>query len=109
MPLEALRDRVTPAGLHYLLIHYDIPRVDGGAWRLRLGGLVRRPLTLSLDELRSRPAVTEIVTLECAGNGRALLEPHIVSQPWLLEAVATGEWRGARLVTLLDEAGLLDD
>jgi hypothetical protein len=28
MPLELLRDNVTPIGLHYLLIHYDIPHVD---------------------------------------------------------------------------------
>ena len=35
MPLEALRYDVTPPGLHYLLIHYDIPYVDPAAWRLR--------------------------------------------------------------------------
>ena len=34
MPLEALRYPVTPVGLHYLLIHYDIPAVDPAAWRL---------------------------------------------------------------------------
>ena len=32
--------------------------------------------------------------MECAGNGRARLEPHVVSQPWLLEAVGTAEWTG---------------
>ena len=44
MPLEALRWDVTPLGLHYLLIHYDIPAVDAGAWRLEVGGRVERPL-----------------------------------------------------------------
>src|SRR2546423_826771 len=44
MPLEALRDPITPLGLHYLLIHFDIPQVDAAAWRLRVGGLVERPL-----------------------------------------------------------------
>ena len=43
MPLEALRWPVTPLGLHYLLIHYDIPVVDAGAWRLEVGGRVERP------------------------------------------------------------------
>ena len=38
MPLEALRYPVTPVGLHYLLIHYDIPAVDPDAWRLTVGG-----------------------------------------------------------------------
>ena len=58
MPLEALRYDVTPAGLHYLLIHYDIPDVDAGAWRLEVGGRVDRPLELSLDDLRARPSAT---------------------------------------------------
>ena len=89
MPLEALRFPVTPVGLHYLLIHYDIPVVDPAGWRLGVGGCVGRELSLSLDELRSRPAVTLAVTLECAGNGRAQLSPRPVSQPWLLEAVGT--------------------
>jgi len=81
LPLEALRWDVTPVGLHYLLTHYDIPDVDAASWRLELGGLVERPLSLSLDELRARPAVEVAVTMECAGNGRALVEPRVVSQP----------------------------
>jgi sulfane dehydrogenase subunit SoxC len=109
MPLEALRYPITPVGLHYLLVHYDIPAVDPGAWRLELGGAVERPLSLSLAELRSMPAVTLPVTLECAGNGRALLAPRPLSQPWLTEAVGTGEWTGVPLRGLLERAGLRDD
>ena len=106
MPLEALRYDVTPPGLHYVLVHYDIPAVDPGTWRLEVGGAVRRPLSLSLDDLRSRPVVTRRVTLECAGNGRARLVPRPVSQPWLLEAVGTAEWTGTALAPLLHEAGI---
>src|ERR671914_2149513 len=58
MPLEALRYDVTPTGLHYLLIHFDIPAVDPETWRLRIGGAVRRALTLSLDDVHSRPRRT---------------------------------------------------
>ena len=58
MPLEALDWALTPIGLHYLLIHYDIPRVDARSWSMHIGGRVERPLELSLDELRSRPART---------------------------------------------------
>jgi DMSO/TMAO reductase YedYZ molybdopterin-dependent catalytic subunit len=105
MPLEALRYDVTPVGLHYLLIHFDVPDVPED-WRLRIGGLVERELSLSLDELRTRSAVRRIVTMECAGNGRARLEPHVVSQPWLAEAVGTGEWGGVELAPLLEEAGV---
>lgn len=106
MPLEALRYDLTPAGLHYLLIHWDIPAIDPAGWRLRVGGRVRRPLELTLDDVRARPRLTIPVTLECAGNGRARLDPRPVSQPWLVEAVGTAEWTGTPLAPLLADAGV---
>ena len=108
LPLEVLREPITPAGLHYLLIHYDIPAVDPQAFRLDVGGAVDRPLSLSLDDLRARERVSMPVTFECAGNGRALLTPRPVSQPWLTEAVGTAEWGGTPLQPLLREAGVRD-
>ncbi|MGC4787807.1 sulfite oxidase [Micromonospora sp. DT178] len=109
IPLEALRYDVTPAGLHYLLIHYDIPDVDPATHALTVAGAVDRPLTLDLAALRERPRVTRRVTLECAGNGRALLHPRPVSQPWLVEAVGNAEWTGTPLAPLLREAGIAAD
>ncbi|MER5449734.1 sulfite oxidase [Streptomyces sp. NPDC002764] len=107
LPLEALRYDVTPPGLHYVLTHYDIPYVpDDTAWRLSVTGRVHRPLQLDLADLRAFPQVTTRVTLECAGNGRALLTPRPVSQPWLVEAVGTAEWTGVPLRLLLAEAGV---
>jgi sulfane dehydrogenase subunit SoxC len=108
MPLEALAYDVTPVGMHYLLIHYDVPRVDAGDWRLEIDGAVKRPVSLSLDDLRGRANVTSAITFECAGNGRALLDPRPISQPWVLEAVGTGSWTGVPLVQLLGEAGIAD-
>jgi DMSO/TMAO reductase YedYZ molybdopterin-dependent catalytic subunit len=104
MPLEAMRADVTPAGMHYVLVHYDVPFVDEATHTVAFDGF-DRPLELGLDELRARPAVTMPVTFECAGNGRALFETRAVSQPWLLEAVGTGEWTGTPLAPLLREAG----
>jgi sulfane dehydrogenase subunit SoxC len=106
LPLEALRYDITPAGLHYLLIHYDIPAVDPAVFRLELGGSVETPLSLTLDDLRARDRVALPITFECAGNGRALLQPRPISQPWLTEAVGTAEWGGTPLKPLLDEAGV---
>ena len=106
MPLEAMRHEITPLGLHYLLVHYDIPVVDAATWRLRVGGRVERELELSLEDLRAREAVTQAITMECAGNGRAQLDPRPISQPWLAEAVGTAEWTGTPLAPLLAEAGL---
>lgn len=87
MPLEGLRYPITPTGMHYLLIHYDVPEVNIKKWRLKVGGLVSKPLSLTLDAIKKRPARTIAVTLECTGNGRALLSPRRISQPWLLEAI----------------------
>ena len=108
MPLEVLREPVTPVGLHYLLIHYDIPAVDANTWHLSVDGLIAHELSLSLDDLRALPAHEVVATMECAGNGRARLEPRPVSQPWLLEAVGTGRWRGARLQDVLERARVDD-
>ncbi|OLZ74569.1 sulfite oxidase [Streptomyces sp. IMTB 2501] len=106
LPLEALRHDVTPPGLHYVLTHYDIPYVpNAGAWRLAVDGQVCVPLDLSLADLLSFPQVTTRVTLECAGNGRALLTPRPLGQPWLVEAVGTADWTGVPLRLLLAEAG----
>jgi DMSO/TMAO reductase YedYZ molybdopterin-dependent catalytic subunit len=109
MPLEALRYPITPLGLHYLLIHFDIPFVDASTWELAVGGKVGRPLRLGLDDIKARPATTTAVTLECAGNGRARLSPRPLSQPWLGEAVGTAEWTGTALGPILAEAGPLGD
>ena len=109
MPLEALRYDLTPTGLHYLLIHWDIPDVDVSSWRLEVGGRVQRPLELSFADIRARPARTLPVTLECAGNGRARLTPRPLSVPWLSEAVGTAEWTGTPLWSVLEEAGFADD
>jgi sulfane dehydrogenase subunit SoxC len=105
MPLEGLQYDITPLGMHYLLIHFDIPHIEAAAWRLQIDGHVSRSLTLSLDDIRSRPRVTVPVTMECAGNGRARLAPRPRSQPWLEEAVGTGAWTGTPLAPILEEAG----
>jgi DMSO/TMAO reductase YedYZ molybdopterin-dependent catalytic subunit len=108
LPLEALRYDVTPPGLHYTLVHYDIPLLDPATWRLQIHGHVQRRLEFDLESLMAPPARTVRVTLECAGNGRARLKPRPISQPWLVEAVGTADWTGVPLSTLLDDAGVLD-
>jgi DMSO/TMAO reductase YedYZ molybdopterin-dependent catalytic subunit len=105
MPLEALRYDVTPAGLHYLLIHFDIP-AQGPDWTLAFRGSFDRPFEMGLKELESMPSKTQRVTMECAGNGRAQLSPRYPSVPWLEEGVSTAEWTGAPLAMLLARAGL---
>jgi sulfane dehydrogenase subunit SoxC len=106
MHLEGLRHDITPAGMHYLLIHFDVPEADDATWTLSVGGLVRKSLELSMIDLRSRPSLTMPVTMECAGNGRARLSPRPISQPWINEAIGTAEWIGTPLRPILEEAGI---
>jgi sulfane dehydrogenase subunit SoxC len=109
MPLEALRRDVTPPGLHYVLTHFDIPDIDPASWHLRISGAVERALELSMAALRKDPAITVPVTLECAGNGRSLLTPRPMSQPWVMEGVGTAHWTGVPLAYLLGKAGVLEN
>jgi len=106
MPLEGLRYPVTPTGMHYILVHFDVPQVDATNYSLEIGGLVERPLTLTLGGIKALPRVTAAVTMECAGNGRALMAPRPISQPWMSEAIGTAEWTGTPLAPILREAGL---
>ena len=47
VPLEALAHDVTPSSMHYLLVHFDVPHVDGAGWRLGIDGLVEYEMSLS--------------------------------------------------------------
>ncbi|HSJ26711.1 MAG TPA: sulfite oxidase [Acidimicrobiia bacterium] len=109
LPMEALDWEVTPIGLHYLLTHYDIPAVDPTRWTMAIDGAVEVPLVVDLDDLGRLPPRTHTVTLECAGNGRARLDPRPISQPWLFHAVGTARWSGVSVADLLAEVRPRDD
>ncbi|HEX9599409.1 MAG TPA: sulfite oxidase [Gaiellaceae bacterium] len=97
---------VMPNAQFYVRNHFQIPVLDLSAWRLNVGGLVERPLSLrfrDLHELRSQAAA---VTLECAGNGRSGFDPPIEGEQWNLGAVGTAEWTGVPLVEVLHRAGV---
>jgi DMSO/TMAO reductase YedYZ molybdopterin-dependent catalytic subunit len=108
MPLEGLAYDVTPLGMHYLLTHFDVSEISEDTWSLEIGGHVEHPQRLTLEEISSRPRSTQVVTMECAGNGRARIAGRMKSQPWLEEAVGTASWTGTALWGLLESAGVKD-
>jgi DMSO/TMAO reductase YedYZ molybdopterin-dependent catalytic subunit len=63
---------------------------------------VERPASFSLAELEGLPPAEVVATMECAGNGRARLDPRPISQPWLVEAVGTARWSGVALADVLE-------
>jgi len=97
---------VMPSAHFYVRNHFAVPNLDAAAWRLRVGGLVKRPLALGLEDLVNLPSRIETVTLECAGNGRAFLMPSVGGEQWGLGAVSTAEWTGTPLAGILDRAGV---
>ncbi|TMP97101.1 MAG: sulfite oxidase [Verrucomicrobia bacterium] len=97
---------VMPNAHFYVRNHFQIPNLDATTFRLTVGGLVERPLSLSLRDLHNLRSQTLIVTLECAGNGRALFHPPIEGEKWNLGAVSTAEWTGVPLAEVLDRAGV---
>jgi DMSO/TMAO reductase YedYZ molybdopterin-dependent catalytic subunit len=97
---------VMPNAHFYVRNHFQIPLLDSSTWQLSVGGLAERPLRLSLHDLRNMPSQTSVVTLECAGNGRFLVDPPVPGEQWRLGAVSTAEWTGVPLVEVLDRAGI---
>lgn len=97
---------VMPNAHFYVRNHFAVPLLDSSTFRLEVKGLVERPLSLDLHELGAMPSTSEVVTLECAGNGRSMMKPETPGEPWKLGAVSTAEWTGVPLVEILERAGL---
>src|SRR6201987_5233628 len=108
-PFDRIDSYLTPTELFYIRSHFPIPALERASYQLRIGGAVRRPFTLSYDELRSMPSETRVATLECAGNGRVFLVPQVRGAQWELGAVSNAEWTGVPLRALLERAGLEED
>ncbi len=90
----------------YVRNHFQIPVLDPTEFRLAVGGLVERPISLGLRDLQMMRSHTLVVTLECAGNGRTLFNPPVPGEKWNLGAVSTAEWTGVPLSEILDRVGV---
>ena len=110
-PAHLLDDEVTPTARHFIRNNGIAPsEMDPRTWRLRIDGLVHRPMDLSIEDIRNRfEVVTRRLTIECGGNGRAFFEPRVPGNQWSLGAVACSEWTGVRLADVLKAAGVKDN
>jgi DMSO/TMAO reductase YedYZ molybdopterin-dependent catalytic subunit len=105
-PLEQVDSYLTPVELFYVRSHFDAPVIDSTEYRLRVDGAVDEPCSFTYAQLREMPSETRVATLECAGNGRALLVPRVRGVQWELGAVGNAEWTGVPLGALLERARL---
>src|ERR1700730_12558839 len=85
-PFDRIDSYLTPTELFYIRSHFPTPHLDRASYQLRIDGAVRRPLTLSYEELRSMRSETRVATLECAGNSRVFLVPQVQGAQWELGA-----------------------
>lgn len=95
---------ITPVAAHYVRSHFGSPAAHD---ELRVTGHVARELRLDNAQLRSHfGEIRSAVTLECAGNGRAFLDPLPPGEPWRRGAASTSEWTGVALTDVLEAAGI---
>jgi DMSO/TMAO reductase YedYZ molybdopterin-dependent catalytic subunit len=104
-PLSEAQGWVTPNRWFFVRSHFDTPAVDRAAWRLAIGGCVRRPLEVSWEQLDSLPQRSIFTTIECAGNGRSFLKQPVDGVQWTAGAVGHAEWSGVPLKTVLELVG----
>ena len=97
---EELNSWLTPNDKFFGVGHYNWPVIDAASWSLEVTGLVKRPLTLKLDEIMARPRQEVAFTLECSGN-------H--GFPWFTGGIGTAKWSGTPLSSILEEAQVLEN
>ena len=106
-PLQDSVGTLTPSSLHYERHHSGIPTIDPAQHRLIISGMVERPLSLSVADIRRLPSVSRILVLECGGNSgsewAAKTGPDVQRSYGL---VSCSEWTGVPLSLVLNEAGV---
>ncbi len=86
---------ITPRDQWFTTQHYGHPEIDAATYRLRVSGLVDRPLSLSLADLRGMPSREIVFGFECSGNRGPV---NGLS--------SNGRWTGVPLRAVLDQAGV---
>lgn len=94
---ETLDQWMTPQDQVFSVQHYGIPQFDASSLKLEIMGLVNKPVTLSLDEIKAMPRKELLMTLECSGNG---------SSKGFINAVYNSKWTGTPLAPILQSCGL---
>lgn len=107
-PLHLLEGTITPNGLHFERHHNGVPAIEPDRHRLVIHGMVRQPLSFSLDALHRYPMVTHNRFIECGGNSGGLSrpEPTQAAAGSIHGLLSCAEWTGVPLSILLDEAGI---
>jgi sulfane dehydrogenase subunit SoxC len=93
--------RITPAADLFVLSHIGIPDIGSEKWTVAVDGMVARPRSFTLNDLREMPSKQIEAVHQCAGNP---LAPHIPAR-----SVANVVWRGVDLRDVFHECGIHED
>ena len=104
-PLQDSVGVITPSSLHFVGTTRGsfIPDIDPREHRLMIHGMVDRPLTFTMEDLKRLPSVTRLHFIECAGN-RSSRRAKTVQESHGMTSCA--EWTGVLLSVLLKECGV---
>src|SRR5215471_12032540 len=111
-PLQDYVGIITPASLHFVQYHAShFPEIDVQKHRLTIHGLVDRPLSFSMDDLKGLPSVTRIHFLECHANSSPMIHGtgnENMGPPvqYVHGMTSCSEWTGVPLSVLLNEVGV---
>src|SRR4051794_8122102 len=108
-PVEVFDQFLTPNRLFFVRSHFGPPAVGLSPWRVGVDGLVDRPLSPGLDDLKGVPTAALPAGLHCSGNGGGFFSPTIPGVSWGRGAVGNAEWSGVRLADVLARAGAKAD
>lgn len=106
-PLAELEGIITPNGLVFERYHAGVPDIDPDQHRLMIHGLVKRPIILTMDELRRFPSTSFIRFLECPANGGMEWRgAQMEALQFTHGMLSCCQWTGVLLSTLLEEVGV---
>jgi len=111
-PLQDYAGIITPASLHFVQYHAShFPDIDAKDHRLTIHGLVDRPLSFNIDDLKNLPSVTRIHFVECHGNSSPMIHGQgneNMGPPvqYIHGMTSCSEWTGVPLSVLLNEVGV---
>ena len=106
-PLDETLGIITPSALHYVVHRGGLPDIDPAKHRLLIHGMVDRPVSLTMEELKRLPSTSRILFLECAGNTMSEWRaPTRKTVQGTHGRTSCSEWTGVPLALLLREAGV---
>ena len=108
-PLDKGLGNITPSGLHFERHHGGIPTIDPAKHDLLIHGMVDRPMTFSMADIKRLPCVTRKHFIECSGNGLTEWnKPTMKTVQGTHGLLSTSEWTGVQFATFARETGLKD-